>query len=96
MAEALEIARVRLRPGAEEAFVGERGEMLRALVDRFPGLREATLARLDGSWVDVIRWGSRDEAEAAAAGVFDVPECVAWFGHIEEVLSMEHAEVAVG
>jgi hypothetical protein len=49
--------------------------------------------RDDGSWADVILWGSRAEAEHAAAHVTEVPEAVAWFAHIDESRGLEHLEV---
>lgn len=41
----------------------------------FPGLLSATLGQLDdGSWVDVIVWRSREEAEEAARRYVEIPE----------------------
>lgn len=57
-------------------------------------MRSASLAQLDdGTWIDLVVWNSRAEADTAAREVMDVPEIAGWFRHIETVLSMEHAEV---
>lgn len=95
MPKALEIARFRTKPGADERLLAERPDMLEALRERFPGAGEAHLARLDdGSWIDLIVWDSREQAETAQREVFDHPEIAGWFGHIDEVVAMEHADLA--
>ena len=92
---ALELARIRVADGAESDFLAERPAMVAALRDRFPGVRAAYLGRLEDSlWIDVVVWDTRQQAEAAAKDVFDHPEIAGWFRHIEEVIAMEHAEVA--
>ncbi len=68
-----------------------RPRMIAAVRDRFPDLQEAHLLQLDdGSWLDVVRWGSRESAERAAATMQDIPEAAAMMGFIEEILSFEH------
>ena len=92
---ALELARVRIADGAEPDFLAERPAMLAALRDRFPGVRAAYLGRLDdGLWIDVVVWDTRQQAETAARDAFNHPEIAGWFRHIQEVIAMEHAEVA--
>ena len=94
MSQAVELVLFTVRPGEEEAFVAERPEMLAAMRSRFTGLEHALLARRDdGSWLDVIVWTSRPEAQAAADGIGTVPEAVRWASHIVTVERMEHAEV---
>ena len=91
---ALELARVRVKDGAEADFLAERPAMLAALRERFPGVRDAYLGNLgDGVWIDVVVWDTREQAEAAAREVFDHPEIAGWFRHIDEVIAMEHADV---
>jgi hypothetical protein len=78
----------------EQDLVAERGVMIAALRSTFPGLMSAWLTRRDdGSWLDVILWRSREEADYAAAHVTDVPEAVAWFKHIDESRGIEHLAV---
>jgi hypothetical protein len=68
--------------------------MIAALRHAFPGLLSSWLTRRDdGSWLDVILWRSREEAEYSATHVTEVPEAVAWFGHISESGGTEHLTV---
>ncbi len=97
MPHALEIARFRAKPDAEDDLLAERPAMIDALRRNFPGVRDAYLAQTDdGTWVDVVVWESREQAETAQRQVFDRPEVVGWFRHIEEVVSMEHATLRGG
>ena len=68
--------------------------MIEALRKRFPGCLAAYLTKEDdSSWLDVLVWRSRDEAEEAAREVMNVPECAAWFRHIGESGGLRHVEV---
>jgi hypothetical protein len=81
----LELAAFTVREGAEPSLLAERPEMLAALRQAFPGALAAWLARQDdGSWLDVILWRSREEAEEAARRIDQVPEAKRWFRHIAE------------
>lgn len=96
VSQAVELVLFTVRPEEEEEFIAERPAMLAAMRSRFPGLEQAVLARRDdGSWLDVVVWTSRAEAEAAAAGMSDVPEAARWGSHIVTVERMEHAEVPI-
>jgi hypothetical protein len=69
--------------------------MLAALRRAFPGALAAWLANQDdGSWLDVILWRSREEAEDAARRIEQVPEARRWFRHIAESKGLRHVEVA--
>jgi hypothetical protein len=95
MALTFELATFTVHAGEEDALLAERPEMVEALQRAFPGVLGAWLAkRDDGSWVDVILWRSREEAEQAAKHVNDVPAAKAWFRHIAESRGLEHLEVA--
>jgi hypothetical protein len=95
MALTFELAPFTVRAGEEASFVAERPQMIAALGGAFPGVLGAWLAkRDDGSWVDVILWHSREEAEHAAKHVNDVPAAKAWFRHIAESQGLQHVEVA--
>ena len=92
---ALEIARFTTKPDEDEALLAERPAMLEALGRECSGLVSAHLGKLDARiWIDVLVWRSRDEALAAQEKAFSIPPVAAWFGHIDEVLAMEHADVA--
>lgn len=49
--------------------------------------------RDDGSWLDVILWRTRAEAETAADHVNDFPEAAAWFPHVAASRGLQHLDV---
>jgi hypothetical protein len=70
-------------------------EMIGALRRAFPAALAAWLTRQDnGSWLDVVLWRSRPEAEEAARRIDEVPEAARWFRHIAESKGVRHVEVA--
>jgi hypothetical protein len=92
-----ELASFRVAPENEAALIEERPAMVRALQRAFPGALAAWLTRQDdGSWMDIILWHSRDEAEDAARRIDEVPEATAWFRHIAESHGLRHFEVVHG
>jgi hypothetical protein len=95
MALTFELAAFTVRPEDEAALVAERAEMIQALQRAFPAALAAWLTRQDdGSWLDVILWRSRQDAEEAARNIHSVPEAKAWFRHIAESGGLRHVEVA--
>jgi hypothetical protein len=95
MALTFELAAFTVHEGEEASFVAERPQMIAALRDAFPGVLGAWLTRRDdGSWIDVLLWRSREEAEHAAEHVNGVPAVQAWFRHIAESRGLQHVEVA--
>jgi len=90
----IELARFKIHEGAEAQLLAERPAMVQALRQRFPGCMAAYLTRQDdGSWLDVVFWRSRAEAQEAARTIDSVPECAAWFRHIAESGGLRHVEV---
>jgi len=86
-----EVVRTRVRAGAEEEMLRLRPRMIAAVRERFPELLDARLVQLDdGSWLDLVRWTSREAAERAAAAFPEIPEAVAMGALLEEVISFEH------
>lgn len=95
MERAFELAAFTVRDVDEAAMLAERPAMIAALRKAFPGLLAAWLTkRDDGSWLDVLLWRTRAEAEAAAETVNDVPEAKAWFRHIAESHGLQHVDIA--
>jgi hypothetical protein len=89
-----ELASFTVREGEEEALVSERPMMIAALRDRFPAFIAAWLTKEDnGSWLDVVLWRSREEAEQAAQQINDLPEARAWFRHIAASHGLRHVQV---
>lgn len=94
MTAVLEFATFTVRDGHEAALIAERGEMIEALRQAFPGLLAAWLTRRDdGTWVDVILWRTRAEAELAAEHAGDVASARAWFGHLAGSGEVRHGAV---
>ena len=90
-----ELASFTVRPEDEAALLAERGQMIEALQRTFPAALAAWLTKQDdGSWLDVILWRSREEAEEAARRIDEVPEARAWFRHVAESHGIRHVEVA--
>jgi hypothetical protein len=95
MIQVFEFAGFTVLDGHERALVDERPAMIAALRRAFPGLVAAWLTqRDDGSWLDVILWQSREEADYSAKHVTEVPQAAAWFAHIGESRGIEHLTVA--
>jgi hypothetical protein len=90
----LEIVRYRLKDGAEDEMLAERPDLFTLLRKEFPGLREAYRAKLDdGTWIDVLVWDRREQVERAQREEMQIPEIAAALRHVDDVLSMELAEV---
>ncbi len=80
-----ELAQFSVREEDEAALLAERPEMIRAVQRAFPGALAAWLTKQDdGTWLDVILWHSREEAEEAARRIDGVPEAKSWFRHISQ------------
>ena len=91
---ALELARFTVEPDRVAAMLAARPAMVAELREHCPGFRRVYLTRLDErTWLDVVEWDSREAAEAAMATVMELPGCREVFGHISEVVAMEHADV---
>lgn len=92
--QALELARYRVDPTKAEQLRSRWPAGVAAVRARFPGLLVAALVRLDErTWMDVWRWETLEAAKAAADGAASLPEAAAMFALIDEVISMEHAQV---
>ena len=91
MSEVYEIVRSRVPADLEEEMLALRPRMIAAMKERFPALVDARLLKLDdGTWMDVVRWRSREAAERAAREFGEVPEARAMGALVEQVLSFEH------
>jgi hypothetical protein len=92
---AIEIVHFVVRPGEDSDLVTERDAMIVAVRKRHPGLVDARLVDLgDGRWMDLVRWRSLAEAQAAAADFPNITAAAAWAAHISEVASMTHGHLA--
>jgi heme-degrading monooxygenase HmoA len=75
MPEFYDVAHAKVREGAEEALVGRLPALHAGVRKQLPGLLEITLLRIDdGSYMHVLRWESREAADAAIEKFAEVPE----------------------
>jgi hypothetical protein len=90
-----ELASFTVSPQDEPALLAERPAMIAAVQRVFPAVLGAWLTRQDdGSWLDVLLWRTREDAEDAARRIHEVPEAHRWFRHVSESNGIRHVEVA--
>jgi hypothetical protein len=81
----LELAYFQAQPKHVDALIRRCGPLVRALRSRYPGLRKLQVARVGGGrWIQLGFWDSREGAEAAARGMFDLPEMSDWLAQVGE------------
>jgi len=86
-------ARFHLEPTATDELITRRAALVAAIRQRFPGLIEARLGRLDERrWVDVWHWESRAHLQRALEGGPTIAEAPAVFALTQE-LSTEDVEI---
>lgn len=91
----LELVSFAVRQEDEGAMLAERPEMIAAVQRALPGVLGAWLTKQDdGSWLDMLLWRSREEAEVAIQRIGEVPAARRWFRHIAESKGIRHVEVA--
>ncbi|MGQ0612048.1 MAG: hypothetical protein ACT4N9_13185 [Paracoccaceae bacterium] len=90
----LEIARFRLRAGAEPAAFLRAAEGTGALLRRCPGFVRRMLTEDQGQWADLVEWQDRAAALAAADAVMPSPEFAPFLAMIEPAsVSMDHHDI---
>jgi hypothetical protein len=81
----LELACFRAQPQHAAALTRRGAPLVRALRARFPGLRKLELTRIgDGRWLHLGFWDNRENAQAAADEMFDLPEMSDWLAQVHE------------
>jgi hypothetical protein len=84
MPEFYDVAHAKARDGAEEELASRLPALHAGVREELPGLLEITLLRLDdGSYIHLLRWESREAADAAIPKFGEVPEA----GEIHDLLS---------
>ena len=89
------IVRFTIDPIDTEQMLTTRASLISATRQAYPGLAEARIARIDDqTWIDIWRWDSLAEAQAAIDGALSgsIPEAGAAFALIKEVAA-EFAEI---
>lgn len=89
----IRITRYRTDSVETEEVLARRATLLRAVRASFPGLTSAQLGRTDdGTWVDVWRWNSAAELDAALEKAPSLPESQAAFAIVTDA-TVEQAAV---
>jgi heme-degrading monooxygenase HmoA len=97
MPEFVEVVHAKVRDGAEQELLRRRPALEAGVREKLPGLLDIRLVRLDdGTYLDVLRWESREAADAAISRFAEVPEAEEIHGYLAEGLAHYRGEVAVG
>jgi heme-degrading monooxygenase HmoA len=82
--EFYDIVHAKVRDGADEEMMRRRPALEAGVREKLPGLLDIHLLRLDdGTYIDLLRWESREAADAAIEKFANVPEA----GQIHDFLS---------
>jgi heme-degrading monooxygenase HmoA len=98
MPEFYDVVHAKVREGVEEEMLSRRPALEARVKEKLPGLLDIRLVRLDdGTYLDILRWESREAADAAMEKFAEVPEA----GEIHQFLGGEdlahhRGEVAAG
>ena len=96
MKNALEIVTFKIKDGVMlPDFLKDSAELEEDFAKIQEGFLSRTFARSeDNEWVDVIRWRTMADAEAAAKAAMQSPACAPMFGMIDEPsVKMMHFEI---
>ncbi len=87
MPEAVEVVRVKPKPGAEQRLSELRPAIEASMARDFPGRVSSELVVLDdGTWCDIWRWTDRTDADQAAATAAErYPEFLEWLELVDEI-----------
>lgn len=97
MPEFYDVVHTRVRDGAEEEMLSRRPALEAGVRQKLPGLLDIRLVRLDdGTYLDVLRWESREAADAAIELFAEVPEAGEIHGFLPEGIAHHRGEVAGG
>jgi heme-degrading monooxygenase HmoA len=95
--EFYDVVHARVRDGAEEEMLSRRPALEAGVLQKLPGLLDIRLVRVDdGTYLDVLRWESREAADAAIELFAEVPEAGEIHGFLPEGLAHHRGEVAGG
>jgi hypothetical protein len=81
----LRLTRFTLKPSVDTAtMLATRGELIEAVREKFSGLAETRLAKVDETtWLDLWRWESAEALQTALAGAPSLPQAGAAFALVE-------------
>jgi heme-degrading monooxygenase HmoA len=97
MPEFYDVVHAKVLDGAEEEMLSRRPALEAGVRDKLPGLLDIRLIRLeDGTYIDLLRWESREAADAAIEQFAEVPEAGEIHSFLPEGLAHHRGEVAGG
>jgi heme-degrading monooxygenase HmoA len=97
MPEFCGVVHAKVRHGAEEEMLSRRVALEAGVREKLPGLLDIRLIRLDdGTYLHVLRWESREAADAATELFAEVPEAGEIHGLLPEGLAHHRGEVVGG
>jgi heme-degrading monooxygenase HmoA len=97
MPEFDEVVHAKVRGDAEEEMLSRRPALEAGVRQKLPGLLDIRLIRLDdGTYLDVLRWESREAADAATELFAEVPEAGEIHGFLPEGTVHHRGEVVGG
>ena len=97
MPEFYDVVHARVRDGTEEEMLSRRPALEAGVRQKLPGLLDIRLVRLDdGTYLDVLRWESREAADAAIELFAEVSEAGEIHGFLPEGIAHHRGEVAGG
>jgi heme-degrading monooxygenase HmoA len=97
MSEFYDIVHAKVRDGAEEEMLSRRPVLEAGVREKLPGLLDIRLVRLDdGTYLDVLRWQSREAADAAIEKFAEVREAEEIHAFLPEGLAHYRGEVVEG
>jgi hypothetical protein len=95
MPEFYDIVHAKVRDGADAEMIRRRPALEAGVREKLPGLLDIQLLRLeDGTYIDLLRWESREAADAAIDRYATIPEAMEIHGFFEEDLAHHRGEVA--
>ena len=96
MPEFYEVVHAKVREGGEEEMLKRRPALEAAVREKLPGLLDIRLVRLDdGTYLDVLLWESREQADAAIEMFAEIPEAEEIHDYLAEGLAHHRGELAV-
>ena len=96
MPEFCEVVHAKVREGTAGQMLTRRPVLEAAVREKLPGLLDIRLIRLDdGTFLDVLRWTSRQAADAAIEKFAEIPEAGQIHAFLSEDLDHHRGAVAV-
>ena len=91
----LELVTFQATPETRDEVAIATALKLTPILAAMPGFINRHFAKGEaGEWIDVVIWDSRENAEAAAKAVMDIPEAKPFFSLIDrETVHLRHATI---